>query len=110
MKKNMAATMDKLQIDHNIRDLIRQLWKNCYKTSFSCEGHGKQAYVSFKDSGNGWFENHAKDYGLEKVINESCCKTTQKEDNFCNSCGAGVNGTQTYRGNLITNPYKPKGF
>lgn len=84
MKKNMLRVMDKLDIDEGIRPLIRQLWKHCYRTSFSCEGrlkgyndeskgehHSVSAYVVFKEgSGDGWFEENASKYGLESHKNE----------------------------------------
>ena len=106
MKRNMLTTMDKLEIDEGVRKLIRQLWKHCYKTTNSCDGHGSQAYIMFT-GGDGWFEDKALQYGLEKYVKNSCC---EKKDNgkCCEDCGAGINGNFIYRGILIQNPFKPE--
>jgi len=131
MKKNMHDAMERLGIDENIKPLMRQLWKHCYRTKFSCEGesfemstyegHGSyKAYVVFKE-GDGWFEKNASKYGLEKVINKPCCdwflsadeKTLKSymgddyQSNNCGYCGAGLNGNIVYEGELISNPFKP---
>ena len=113
MKKNILATMDRLEIDERMRNLISQLWKHCYQTTNSCEGHGLEAYVVIKE-GDGWFDDHALTYGLYKVENGDCCsrefeKEVQKYEldpkslvdkrKVC-GCGAGVNGYFVYRGIL----------
>lgn len=119
MKRNMLACMDKLKIDRNIRDLVRQLWKHCYEISDSCWGHGSQAYVLFL-KGDGWFENNANQYNLAKVENGACCSQEFEEEVFlygfdpqkvvdCRKvcgCGAGVNGYSVYRGKLVQNPFR----
>ncbi|MDP3026877.1 MAG: hypothetical protein Q8N63_04160 [Nanoarchaeota archaeon] len=72
MKRNMKETMDRLEIDEGARDLIKQMWRHGYKTSFSCEGERNflgmktGAYVEYeKGTGDGWFEKNAKEYGLK---------------------------------------------
>lgn len=75
MKRNMLRTMDRLRIDENIRGLIRQMWKHCYRTQYSCQGGGNRfnthntlAYMIFKKNrGDGWFEENAEKYGLKKI-------------------------------------------
>lgn len=107
MKRNMLATMDRLEIDGGIRDLVRQLWKHCYKTTNSCEGHGSQGYIMFT-GGDRWFEEKAPQYGLEKYANNPCCKTESEIGRCCETCGAGINGNSIYRGMIIQNPFKPE--
>ena len=78
----MLETMNRLEIDKGIRPLIRQLWKHCYRTLFSCEGfrkgendenknknHSDLSYIMFKESGDGWFEKNASRYGLKPFRN-----------------------------------------
>lgn len=107
MKRNMLATMERLEIDKGIRGLIRQLWKHCYRTKFSCEGHSSAfgAYVMFT-GGDRWFEDKAAQYGLRKHRNSICCEIYPL-DNCCSKCGAGVNGNTIYRGRFIQNPLRP---
>jgi|SRR3989338_1042295 len=107
MKRNMLATMDKLEIDGRIRDLVRQLWKHCYRTTNSCEGHSSQGYIMFI-GGDGWFEERAPQYGLKNYANNPCCKTQPDEGKCCGNCGAGINGNSIYRGMLVQNPLKPE--
>jgi len=107
MKRNMLATMDRLELDGGIRDLVRQLWKHCYRTTNSCEGHGSQGYIMFT-GGDGWFEKKAPQYGLEKYVNNPCCETNPGEEKCCGKCGAGINGNSIYRGMLVQNPLKPE--
>ena len=118
MKKNIILVMDKLDIDNRIRNLIRQLWKHCYKTSNSCEGHGSEAYIMFT-GGNGWFEENAFKYSLAKVKNKDCCPREFQDEirkygldpkNFVDKrktcgCGAGINSNSVYRGKLIQNHF-----
>lgn len=117
MKKNMLNAMDRLDIDEGIRGLVRQLWKHCYKTVYSCDGHGAlDAYVLFKESGDGWFEANAQNYGFAKVENKGCCAAEFEEEirqygldpsgfkdqrKAC-SCGAGVNGYVLYKKGIKT--------
>lgn len=130
----MLATMDRLGIDDGIRDLVRQLWKHCYRTSYSCEGHGSEGYIIFT-GGDGWFEEKAPQYGLERVINKPCCEKKHDETEWfkieaskyelrpiknpcceknpyelrcCRHCGAGINGNIVYEGMLVQNPLKPE--
>ena len=117
----MLATMDRLEIDEGIRGLVRQLWKHCYKTTDSCEGHGSKAYIMFT-GGDAWFEENAQKYGLSKVETNDCCDREFQDEvrkygsypkDFVDKrktcgCGAGVNGNSVYRGNLIQNPFKPE--
>ncbi len=119
MKQNLRKTMDRLKIAENIRDLIRQLWKHCYTTIDSCEGHDSEAYIMFTD-GDGWFEENASKYGLCKIENKDCCYSEFEEEvrsfgldpkNFVDrrktcGCGAGVNRFSVYRGKLY---YTEKG-
>lgn len=102
MKKNMLATMNRLEIDEKIRNLMRQLWKHNYKTTASCKGHfPSRPYILFKE-GDGWFEKHAPNYGWEKFEKDSCCKDYEKNfpnENCCGQCGAGINGNTIYRRN-----------
>jgi hypothetical protein len=120
MKRNMLAAMERLRIDEGIRDLMRQLWKHCYRTTDSCEGHGQKAYILFS-GGDGWFEDNAQKYGLTKVENGECCEKERKEiedemrrhginprdfarrdqGKSCHYCGAGINGNSVYQGVLI---------
>lgn len=94
----MLRVMEKLEIDAGMRELIGKLWRHCYNTEYSCDGHGrKEAYITFKKSGDGWFEENAQKYGLVKRKNGSCCER-QKEGNFCGLCGAGMNGNVAYSG------------
>lgn len=106
MKKNMLRAMNRLKIDNGIRDLIRQLWKHCYRTKHSCEGHYGKAYITFKESGDGWFERNASRWGLEIVRNNPCCEENmERKINYCDMCGAGVNGNVVYTG-FFQNPFK----
>ncbi|MDP3734119.1 MAG: hypothetical protein Q8R37_02730 [Nanoarchaeota archaeon] len=107
MKQNMLATMDMLEIDKGIRDLVRQLWKHCYRTISSCEGHGSEAYIMVT-GGDEWFENKALCYGLRKYTPNSCCET--QTGRCCNVCGAGLNKNSVYRGMLIQNHFKPDNY
>ena len=50
------------------KDLARELWKHCYRTTNSCEGHGSQAHIMFS-GGDGWFEEKAPQYGFKKYTN-----------------------------------------
>ncbi|MBS3116351.1 hypothetical protein J4421_02020 [Candidatus Woesearchaeota archaeon] len=59
MKKNMLKTMERLGIDGGIRELIRQLWKQGYRTTDSCEGHDSEAYFMFTGGGD-WLEENGK--------------------------------------------------
>ena len=93
----MLRTMEILRIDKGIRSLIRQLWKHCYRTFSSCEGHGEPGYVIVK-GGDGWFEENAEKYGLERYLQNECCKKTEDWMKCCEYCGAGVNGYEIYRG------------
>jgi len=122
MKRNMLATMEKLEIDKGIRELVRQLWKHCYRTANSCEGHhGSESYIMLT-GGDGWFEDNAHKYGLSKIKNSDCChkefeneirKYDLNPKDFIDKrktcgCGAGINGFSVYRGMLIQNPFRPK--
>jgi hypothetical protein len=121
MKRNILATMDRLKIDEGIRELVGQLWKHCYRTMDSCEGHSSEAYIMFT-GGDGWFEENAQKYGLSKVENKDCCQKEFQDEvrrygldpkDFVDrrktcGCGAGVNGYSVYRGRLIQNPFKPE--
>lgn len=122
MKKNISSTMERLEIDENIRDLICKLWKHGYKTDASCQGggngHSKFAYVLFI-GGDGWFERNAERYGLSKSEHNSDCEIALEDfrkdvlsfgldpDDFkdtgkaCRICGSGINGYSSYKGNLI---------
>ncbi|MBI4176767.1 MAG: hypothetical protein HY516_00205 [Candidatus Aenigmarchaeota archaeon] len=121
MKRGMLATMERLDIDKGIGELVRQLWKHCYKTTDSCAGRGSEAYVMFT-GGDGWFEKNASKYGLSGVENKDCCPGEFQEEirkhgldpadyvdrrKAC-GCGAGVNGYFVYRGTLVQNPFKPE--
>ncbi len=124
MKRNMLAAMERLEIDGGIRELIRHLWKHCYRTIASCEGHEEKAYVVF-NGGDGWFEINAAKYGLTKTENGLCCERERREieesmrkrgfdpkkisdiGKVCHYCGAGINGNSVYEGRLIQNPLKP---
>lgn len=103
----MLAAMNRLEIDEGIRDLVRQLWKHCYRTTNSCEGHGSRGYIMFK-GGDGWQEEKAPQYGLEKYVNNPCCETQSDEIRCCGNCGAGVNGNSVYRGMLVQTLLKPE--
>lgn len=107
MKRNMFLTMEKLEIDDKVKDLVRQLWKHCYRTTDSCEGHNSQGYIIFT-GGDGWFEENASQWGLEKYANNLCCETEEDVEKCCVNCGAGINGNSIYRGNIVQNPMKPK--
>ena len=111
MKKNMIATMNRLDIDGPIRPFIRQLWKHGYRTSNSCDGKEKNsAYVMFRE-GDGWLGENALRYGLKKRENSSCCSKFERGGSMwlldvlsghsdvrsCGDCGAGVNGHEIYR-------------
>ena len=108
--------MNRLEIDEGIRDLVRQLWKHGYRTSYSCEGqslyscegHNSLAYITLEGEGNGWFEDNARKYGLRKLENDTCCKELREGQKNCGFCGAGVNGYTIYEGRLIQNPFKPE--
>lgn len=100
MKHNLKILMDKLEIDKDIRLLIKQLWKHGYKTQYSCSGHyfdslGVSIFGSyltlFKKTGDGWFESNALNYGLRRVIRE---ENSQSEIDL-------------YEGFLIINPFIP---
>ncbi len=109
----VVAAMDRLGVDEGIRDLVRQLWKHCYKTTDSCEGRNSEAYILLA-GGDGWFEKNAQNYGLTKVENKACCLREFQEEirkygldpkDFVDrrktcGCGAGVNGYSVYRGKL----------
>src|SRR3989338_11580590 len=121
MKRNMLATMERIEIDEVIRELVGQLWKHCYKTTDSCDGHDSEAYIMFT-GGDGWFEENASKYGLTKVENKDCCPREFQDEirkygldpmDFVDrrktcGCGAGVNDNSVYRGRLIQNPFKPE--
>lgn len=127
MKKNMAKTMERLEIDEGMKGLVRQMWKHCYRTSNSCEGDNNEgyAYVIFSE-GDGWFENNAYIYGLNKKENGECCEKYQQEieqemveagfnpkkfpndPKLCGYCGAGMNGNQIYEGKLTKEPFTPE--
>jgi hypothetical protein len=108
MKRSLITVMDSLDIDEEIRGLIKQLWNHSYRTLFSCKGQHSylnvdQAYlVLFADSGDGWFEENSWRYGLKKSMNSDCCP--QREGVCCAECGAGINGFVSYRGRLIADP------
>ena len=118
MKKNLESAMERLEIDIAMRPLLRQMWKHCYVTRHCCEGHGKYpAYVTFKENtGDGWFEQNSSAYDLEKVVSKGeCCNMTMEwsaksivQVNHCVLCGAGLNGTAMYEGNLISELLPPK--
>jgi len=55
----MLKTMERLGIDGGIRELIRQLWKQGYRTTDSCEGHDSEAYFMFTGGGD-WLEENGK--------------------------------------------------
>ena len=117
MEADRIAQMDRLGIDSGIRELIGELWDHGYETSDSCEGHGNEAYVLIKGSGDGWFENNSQSYGLTKVKSEGECRKEFEDEvrsfgldpnNFKDKrkvykCGAGVNGYSNYQG-ILTNP------
>ena len=117
----MLATMEKLEIDNGIRELVRQLWKHCYVTTASCEGDNSEAYILFA-GGDGWFEENAPIYGLTKIENDVCCSKEFQDEvlkhglnpkDFVDrrktcGCGAGVNGYSAYRGRLIPNSFMPE--
>mgnify|MGYP001575825169 CR=1 FL=1 len=93
--------MDRLKIEEGIRDLVGQLWKHGYRTTNSGEGdesRNQRAYVMFT-GGDGWLEDNASRYGLEKQTTEECCQK-YKGLNCCADCGAGLNGNSIYRGRL----------
>ena len=110
MKRNIVRKMDLLNVDSEIRDLVRQMWKHCYEIRSSCQGHGptRPSYVLFI-KGDGWFENNAHLYGLEKIPKKDCCIQCEKDGwGFCCGwCRAGIFGHSTYEGRLIPNPFKP---
>lgn len=111
----MLKTMNRLEIDKDIRGLIRQMWKHCYRTLYSCQGggsggisgHGLMAYVLFQESGDGWFEENAERYGLKKCENHACCKH-RKIKKICGSCGAGINGYVIYQGKFLKDQFSDK--
>ena len=99
MKKNMARAMKRLDIDRGIQKLISFMWRHNYRTTFSCDGHGNNAYVSFiEGSGDGWFERNASKYGLQR--RQPCLWCEHEVDNFCGQCGAGRQGNIVYDGRL----------
>ena len=114
MKKNMLASMDRLEIDEGLRVLIGKLWKHSYRTTASCEGHNSRQYIMFT-GGDGWFEEHAQRYGLSKIENGDCCNREFQDEvrkhgldpkDFVDKrktcvCGAGVNGYSVYRGRFV---------
>lgn len=116
MEKNLLKTMERLEIDENVRGLVRQLWKHGYKTQYSCEGklEPKSARITdllkkiiknddspySKDSsyvtvsnGDGWFEENALKYGLRPVKETRPIINPALRDSTC------------YRGRLIPNHY-----
>ena len=102
MKRNMLETMNRLEVDEGIRDLIRQMWKHGYRTKYSCDGHGiSKPWVIFSE-GDGWLEEHALKYGFQKEENSSCCLDYDGKinNNFCGVCWAGINGNTVYRGKI----------
>jgi hypothetical protein len=117
MKQNMLVTMNRLEIDIEMRDLIGQLWKHCYITIASCEGHSSSDAYVLLFGGDGWFEKNSLRYGLRKIENGNCCnqeflkylEEIQKlgldpikvpdKRKVCR-CGAGVNGYSCYRRKL----------
>ena len=117
----MLATRERLEVDEGIRELVRQLWKHCYRTTKSCEGENSEAYIMFT-CGDGWFEENAHRYGLRKVENKDCCPREFQDEilkygldakDFVDrrktcGCGAGVNGYSVYRGKLVQNTFKPE--
>lgn len=113
MKRNMQDAMRRLEIDAGIQNLVGELWKHCYKTIVSCDGHGNplRRYIAFqKGTGDGWLEANARNIGLEKLPNQPCCEK-HTGTNFCRHCGAGVNNIITYREKLMCCPaYKRKKF
>lgn len=103
----MLKTMDELNIDEGIRDLVRQVWKHNYKTRYSCEGHNdNEGYILLK-GGDKWLDENSKHYGLKKSSNNFCCEREIYSSICCEKCGAGVNGYSVYRGFLVQNPFKP---
>jgi len=100
----MKKVMDKLEIDSGARPLFRQMLKHGYKTRHICEGHkkgilGKKfgAYVTFdKNTGDGWFEEHAGDYGLKRDN-----RISFREELFGDK-------VETYRGDSILHPEETK--
>ncbi|MEK6927193.1 MAG: hypothetical protein AABX11_02070 [Nanoarchaeota archaeon] len=111
MKKNISATMDRLNIASGIRSLIRQLWKHNYRTSNSCDGNRERKYVMFT-GGDGWFGERSLDFGLTRVENCGSCyeineaeakrfgvnpESTKDRGKSCTLCGAGINGNVVYR-------------
>ena len=102
MKKNMARVMEKLEIDEGIKNLISLMWKHCYKTDFSCEGHRDRGYISFnEETGDGWFEKNAFKYGLSR--SQPCLWCQYETGGYCSDCGAGLRGSVIYRG-LLKSP------
>lgn len=97
MKRSLDETMSRLEIEEGIKDLLRQMWKHCYRTIYSCQGHpDRHAFVMFKD-GDGWFEENAARYGFRKQENSDCCKNNRDVANCCGNCGAGIHGYTVYR-------------
>lgn len=43
-----------------------------------------------------WLEENAKNHGFERVKRKKCCMTAEKDANYCEECGAGVNGVIVY--------------
>lgn len=79
--------LDEMNIDDGIRTIVAGLLRHGYDTSFSCEGHNSQPYISFrKGTGDGTFEREAHKYGLQARKENSCCR--ENTEPFCPKCGA----------------------
>ena len=103
MKKNMKRTMERLEIDEELYGLMRQLWKHCYRTHYSCSGHGvSKPYLMFeRNSGDGWFERNSGLNGFYRVENGICCRHARKKEreaNCCFYCGNGIRRFVRYDG------------
>ncbi|MBS3118793.1 hypothetical protein J4417_03895 [Candidatus Woesearchaeota archaeon] len=107
MKPNQQELMDKLEIDAGLRETISQLWEHDYETFDSCEGHGRHPAYIVLSKGDGWFEQNAESYGLERCINEINCSGCEgrvshperpAEKKCCKICGSGINEFTVYRG------------
>lgn len=107
MEQTWQELMDKLKIDPGLREIISRLWEHGYETFDSCEGHGRHPAYLVLNKGDGWFEQNAGHFGLEKHINQPdcpCCNGTPSHLEWpankvcCKICGAGVNCFVVYRG------------
>jgi hypothetical protein len=114
-KMPKQKVMDRLQIDFDMRHLIREMWQHGYRTLYSCRGHAREGYVIFEECfGDGWFEENAQSYGLKKMEDHNCQHELDPwliKNNIlpktCPKCGSGLNGKIVYKGFFIPNPLKP---